>query len=203
MTGYWRLPGDKTYEPPQKLAAFLADGPPPIFVGFGSMTSRDPKTLGRIVVQALRRANQRGIVSTGWAELEIEENDEIISIPAVPYHWLFPRMAAVRPPRGRRHHRRGLFRRRAKCHLPLLRGSTILGRALGRPARRRQAGPAQKAHPGSACAIHHGGSARPTPSQQRPGTCGQTPRRGRRGNDDRKDRTIIQGQLTRRTNAPA
>lgn len=95
MTGYWRLPGDKTYAPPQKLAAFLADGPPPIFVGFGSMTSRDPKTLGRIVVQALRRANQRGIVSTGWAELEIEENDEIISIPAVPYHWLFPRMAAV------------------------------------------------------------------------------------------------------------
>lgn len=95
ITGYWRLQDDNTYEPPPKLAAFLDGGPPPVFVGFGSMTSRDPKTLGRIVVQALRRADQRGIVATGWAGLEVEESDEIISTPAVPYRWLFPRMAAV------------------------------------------------------------------------------------------------------------
>ena len=95
LTGFWRLDTDGDYQPPDELAAFLAAGPPPVFVGFGSMTSRDPAAMARLVTRALRRAGQRGIVARGWAGLEVEAAPDILAIPPVPYRWLFPRMAAV------------------------------------------------------------------------------------------------------------
>ena len=95
LTGYWRLDKSKDYTPPPALAAFLENGPPPVFVGFGSMTSADPEVLGRLVTGALRKAGQRGIVAKGWAGLEIDEGGDILAIDPTPYDWLFPRMAAV------------------------------------------------------------------------------------------------------------
>ena len=95
VTGYWRLDRAKDYTPPPELAAFLESGPPPVFVGFGSMTSADPKMLGRLVTGALRKAGQRGVVAKGWVELEVEGSGDIIAIDPVPFDWLFPRMAAV------------------------------------------------------------------------------------------------------------
>lgn len=95
VTGYWRLRPPADYEPPANLAAFLANGPPPVFVGFGSMTSIDPTALGRLVAAALRRAGVRGVVASGWADLDIASDANVITIPPVPYGWLFPRMAAV------------------------------------------------------------------------------------------------------------
>ena len=95
VTGYWRLALPDGFLPPAELMTFLDSGPPPVFVGFGSMTSMDPKALGRLVAGALRDAGQRGVVAKGWAELDVETGDDIIAIPPVPYRWLFPRMAAV------------------------------------------------------------------------------------------------------------
>ncbi len=94
-TGYWRLEKDEGFEPPADLAAFLSEGPPPVFVGFGSMTSEDPAALGRLVAGALRKAGQRGVIAKGWAELEVEDASDVILIPPTPFDWLFPRMAAV------------------------------------------------------------------------------------------------------------
>jgi len=99
VTGHWRLKKDRSYTLPTELADFLDRGPPPVFIGFGSMTSVDPTALGRLVTRALRRAGQRGIVARGWAGLEIGADEtgrgDILSIPPAPYDWLFPRMAAV------------------------------------------------------------------------------------------------------------
>lgn len=95
VTGYWRLAPPSDYTPPPHLAAFLANGPPPVFVGFGSMTSMDPRMLGKLVTGALRKAGQRGVVAKGWAELEVNGTKDVIAIPPVPYSWLFPRVAAV------------------------------------------------------------------------------------------------------------
>lgn len=94
-TGYWRLGDHANYTPDPALDAFLSAGPAPVFVGFGSMTSVDPKSLGALVIGALRKAGQRGIIAKGWADLEIAAADDIIGIEATPYAWLFPRMAAV------------------------------------------------------------------------------------------------------------
>lgn len=95
LTGYWRLPEPEGYSPPRAVADFLDRGPPPVFVGFGSMTSGDPESLTRRVVDALRKAGQRGVIAGGWAGLAVEEGDDLISAPPMPYRWLFPRMAAV------------------------------------------------------------------------------------------------------------
>ncbi|WP_298938484.1 glycosyltransferase [uncultured Ruegeria sp.] len=94
MTGYWWLPLDPDYKPPRALEEFLKVGKPSVYVGFGSMTTRDPEALGRLVLDAVRLAGVRGVIGSGWAGLAAESED-IIVIGDVPHNWLFPRMAAV------------------------------------------------------------------------------------------------------------
>ncbi|SMH40765.1 glycosyltransferase [Maritimibacter sp. HL-12] len=95
MSGYWFL-DEEDRTPPPELAAFLAAGPPPVYVGFGSMAGRSPERLARTVVEGLGQAGVRGILATGWGGLEPGDlPDTIIQIDTAPHDWLFPRMAAV------------------------------------------------------------------------------------------------------------
>jgi sterol 3beta-glucosyltransferase len=66
VTGYWFLDEGETWESPPSLLEFLAAGPPPIFVGFGSMAGRNPSKTARILTDALARSGQRGLIVTGW-----------------------------------------------------------------------------------------------------------------------------------------
>ena len=95
-TGYWRLPAQPDWQPPDDLAAFLADGPPPVYVGFGSMMGQDAAALTELVVTALKRAGQRGILLTSQGGLEGEHLPAtVFALAGAPHDWLFPRMAAV------------------------------------------------------------------------------------------------------------
>ncbi|GHF21384.1 glycosyltransferase [Streptomyces morookaense] len=94
VAGYWwphECPG---WEPPQQVADFLAAGPPPVFIGFGSMMPGDPRRLGAIASGALRKAGLRGIVQSGWAGLSVQ-GDDVLTVGALPHGWLMPRTAAV------------------------------------------------------------------------------------------------------------
>lgn len=95
MTGYWWLKSDKDYQPPDNLRRFLEAGPSPVYIGFGSMPAEDPQALQQTIIDALCEANVRGVISSGWAEFDEIETDDILTIPSVPHAWLFPRMAAV------------------------------------------------------------------------------------------------------------
>ncbi len=96
ITGYWFLDRQPGWEPPADLLAFLEDGPPPVYVGFGSMTGRDPEQTAQIVLSALRRAGQRGVLLTGWGGIgAMALPDSVYVAEALPHDWLFPRMAAV------------------------------------------------------------------------------------------------------------
>ncbi|MFD0985551.1 glycosyltransferase [Methyloligella solikamskensis] len=96
ITGYWFLDGPNDWEPPQTLTDFLEAGPPPVYVGFGSMAGRDPKRMAEIVVEALQRVGLRGIIATGWGGLSADDLPEtILKIDEAPHEWLFPKMAAV------------------------------------------------------------------------------------------------------------
>jgi UDP:flavonoid glycosyltransferase YjiC (YdhE family) len=67
-----------------------------VYVGFGSMTDRDPASLARTAVAALRRAGRRGVLARGWAALAGASDDEdLVVVDEVPHDWLFSRMAAV------------------------------------------------------------------------------------------------------------
>lgn len=104
VTGYWFLDEEPGWEPPADLVDFLESGPPPIYVGFGTMAeirlgskgNRWIESTAEIVLQALRESGQRGILASGWSELwDTELPDYVFRIEAAPHSWLFPRMAAV------------------------------------------------------------------------------------------------------------
>ncbi len=95
-TGYWFIDQANDYCPPPELETFLKAGPPPVYVGFGSMVGRNPERLANIVVEALKEADVRGIVATGWGGLKTAALPEtILQIDQAPHEWLFPRMAAI------------------------------------------------------------------------------------------------------------
>jgi UDP:flavonoid glycosyltransferase YjiC (YdhE family) len=96
VTGYWFLDRPPEWQPPPQLVAFLEAGPPPIAVGFGSITVRDPEEATALVLAALERAGQRGILLTGWGGLsQADLPAHVFKLEAIPHDWLFPRVAAV------------------------------------------------------------------------------------------------------------
>ncbi|NTU83729.1 MAG: glycosyltransferase family 1 protein [Chloroflexales bacterium] len=97
VTGYWFLPPPPGWQPPAELSTFLAAGPPPVYVGFGSMLASDAQRLTALVVEALAQTGQRGLLAGGWGALEgwAHQSETIFVVDTVPHHWLFPRMAGI------------------------------------------------------------------------------------------------------------
>lgn len=94
--GFWSLHGDPGWMPSPELRDFLDAGPPPVYVGFGSMAGRDPERLSALVLDALRRTGCRGIVATGWGGLTQQALPEtVLALRDAPHDWLFPRVTAV------------------------------------------------------------------------------------------------------------
>lgn len=97
VTGYWWPPRPPGWHPPAGLEHFLAGGPPPVFVGFGSMEPANPARLSEIVASAGQQAGVRLVIQAGQAGLTQASpapGDSIL-ISDVPHDWLFPQMAAV------------------------------------------------------------------------------------------------------------
>lgn len=95
ITGYWWPPAAADFAPPEDLAAFLAAGPPPVFVGFGSTASNRGAELSRLVIDAAARAGVRLILQSGWSGLASTGGDRVLNVGPLPYEWLFPQVAAV------------------------------------------------------------------------------------------------------------
>jgi len=98
VTGYWLLdaPPDWPLRAPVDLLRFLESGPPPVYVGFGSMSDEDPERLTRLTLRALDLTGQRGVLATGWGGVtQLAPSASVCYIDNVPHDWLFPRMAAV------------------------------------------------------------------------------------------------------------
>ncbi|MFB6771948.1 glycosyltransferase [Streptomyces sp. NPDC056337] len=94
VVGNWWPHHDPAERLPAELEDFLAAGPRPVLVGFGSMASGEGERLSEIAVRALRRAGLRGILQAGSAGLAADGND-VLTIGDVPHALLFPRLAAV------------------------------------------------------------------------------------------------------------
>jgi sterol 3beta-glucosyltransferase len=96
VTGYWFLNEAADWTPPVALTKFLDSGAPPVYIGFGSMGSRKPIETTNLVLAALERTGQRGLLLSGWGGLsQAHLPDTVHMIESVPHSWLFPRVAAV------------------------------------------------------------------------------------------------------------
>jgi UDP:flavonoid glycosyltransferase YjiC (YdhE family) len=93
VTGFWQA-GRGTWEPSGELAAFLAGGPPPVFLAFGSAAEGelDPAELRATVYDAVRRAGVRALVQGTWVE---DPPEGVLQVGEAPYVDLFGHVAAV------------------------------------------------------------------------------------------------------------
>ncbi|GAM87287.1 hypothetical protein ANO11243_053090 [Dothideomycetidae sp. 11243] len=114
ISGFQFLSLASSFKPPTDLQTFLDGGPPPVYIGFGSIVVDDPNKLTTMVLEAVKQTGVRALVSKGWGNLgghDIPEN--VFLLGNVPHDWLFPRCSAVV-------HHGGA-------------GTTAIGIALGKP----------------------------------------------------------------------
>jgi UDP:flavonoid glycosyltransferase YjiC (YdhE family) len=95
VTGPWSLEEAQSFTPSEELSAFLDAGPPPVYVGFGSMFNHDAQAFTALVRQAVRTSGKRLLLASGWGGLQEEAGgqDDVMTIDRAPHDWLFPRMA--------------------------------------------------------------------------------------------------------------
>ena len=92
QTGAWILQDERPLSP--ELETFLEAGEPPVYFGFGSI--RAPQGLSQVMVQAARALGRRAIISRGWADLSLADDEpDCLAIGEVNQQALFKRVAAV------------------------------------------------------------------------------------------------------------
>jgi UDP:flavonoid glycosyltransferase YjiC (YdhE family) len=66
-----------------------------VYIGFGSIVLDDPERMVRAILDAVRLAGVRAIISKGWSDLAGPESEDIYWIGDCPHEWLFANVAAV------------------------------------------------------------------------------------------------------------
>ena len=92
VTGPWLLPPED-FVPVAELTDFLASGPPPVYLGFGSMTVAHPERIAELAEQVSRLAPVR-VVTPGVGPAGAL-SDDVYATGHVPHTWLFPRTSGV------------------------------------------------------------------------------------------------------------
>lgn len=87
-----------SYTPAPDLAEFLAAGPPPVYIGFGSIVVDDPDAMTKLIFEAVKKAGVRALVSKGWGGLGADAMgipEGVFMLGNVPHDWLFQHVSAV------------------------------------------------------------------------------------------------------------
>lgn len=116
ISGFYFLSLASSFTPEPDLAAFLADGPPPVYIGFGSIVVDDPNAMTKMIFEAVKKSGVRALVSKGWGGLGADAlgiPEGVFMLGNVPHDWLFKHVSCVV-------HHGGA-------------GTTAAGIALGRP----------------------------------------------------------------------
>ncbi|MFO0553641.1 MAG: glycosyltransferase [Polyangiaceae bacterium] len=96
VTGFWFVEEPRGYAPSEELVRFLESGPPPVCVGFGSMSTERPEEVSAMVLDAARASNSRLVLQSGWAGLNVGQlADNVLVVSDIPHSWLYPRCAAI------------------------------------------------------------------------------------------------------------
>jgi vancomycin aglycone glucosyltransferase len=92
QAGAWILPDERPLS--RELEVFLEAGEPPVYFGFGSI--RAPEGLSRVMIESARALGRRAIVSRGWADLSlVDDEPDCLAIGEINQQTLFKRVAAV------------------------------------------------------------------------------------------------------------
>lgn len=96
IAGYWFLDEESHWQPPDTLVRFLESDTPPVYIGFGSMSSSNPQQTVDLVTDALQRAGQRGILAVGWSGAQVHNTSpNVFMLDKAPHDWLFQHVAGI------------------------------------------------------------------------------------------------------------
>ncbi|PQE27751.1 glycosyltransferase family 1 protein [Rutstroemia sp. NJR-2017a BVV2] len=98
ISGFYFLNLASSYTPAPDLQAFLDAGPPPVYIGFGSVILDDPNAMTELIFEAVRKTGQRVLLSKGWGGMGAEElriPDGVFMLDNVPHDWLFKHVSCV------------------------------------------------------------------------------------------------------------
>ncbi|GAB1310098.1 Sterol 3-beta-glucosyltransferase [Madurella fahalii] len=85
------------FTPEAELAKFLETGPPPIYIGFGSIVINDLDAVTAMLLEAIRSVGVRAIISKGWSNLGkgLGPDANVFYLGDCPHEWLFQRVSVV------------------------------------------------------------------------------------------------------------
>ncbi|TKA80691.1 hypothetical protein B0A55_03687 [Friedmanniomyces simplex] len=98
VSGFFFLNLATNYSPEPDLQAFLDAGPPPVYIGFGSIVLDDPNEMTKLLFEAVKKSGQRALVSKGWGGMgadELGKPDGVFMLGNVPHDWLFKHVSCV------------------------------------------------------------------------------------------------------------
>jgi UDP:flavonoid glycosyltransferase YjiC (YdhE family) len=98
ISGFYFLDLASNYQPAPDLKAFLDAGPPPVYIGFGSIVVDDPNAMTKMIFEAIEITGQRALVSKGWGGLGADElgiPEGVFMLGNVPHDWLFKHVSCV------------------------------------------------------------------------------------------------------------
>jgi len=102
ITGFFNLPEEHSdWQMPEDLRAFLAAGPAPVFITFGSMAglaepSPELEETTALMVEAVNMAGCRAIIQSHWNEIgTVAAGENIYRFIRAPHERIFPHCAAV------------------------------------------------------------------------------------------------------------
>jgi hypothetical protein len=75
ISGFVFLDLASNYEPPEDLKAFLEAGPPPVYIGFGSIVVKNPSALTDLVFKAVKILGIRALVSQ-YSKRKLHSNSQ-------------------------------------------------------------------------------------------------------------------------------
>ncbi|KAH8821983.1 putative glucosyl/glucuronosyl transferase [Xylogone sp. PMI_703] len=98
ISGFCFLNLASNYNPPPDLQAFLDAGPPPVYIGFGSIILDDPDAMTTLIFKTARKTGQRVLLSKGWGGMGADRlriPNGVFMLGNVPHDWLFKHVSCV------------------------------------------------------------------------------------------------------------
>ncbi|GIZ46193.1 hypothetical protein CKM354_000932900 [Cercospora kikuchii] len=83
------------YIPSDGLRAFIEAGPPPVYIGFGSIVLDNAAAMSFLILEAVEECGYRAIISRGWSRLDGPAGKDVFWLENCPHEWLFQHVSAV------------------------------------------------------------------------------------------------------------
>ena len=96
VTSFSRIPKNEAWTPSRELQSFLNNGPPPIYVSFGSVLERYPQEFIELLIKVLKKKKIRTLLQGPLPQIScMSIPDYMLIIDYTPHDWLFPHVKAL------------------------------------------------------------------------------------------------------------